>query len=130
MHGDKATLGANAGRLDTSGFDINFGSEVNSPLSKKMQMNATGTAPHETALIKLKAGHFSMHQTSDEEGDLHHNLLYTTMSDADQTKHGKGRDQKRRAIENYHNRHLNDNTKNDERRMDSEHEEELHDDLG
>jgi hypothetical protein len=48
-----------ANRLDSSGFDINFGSEVHSPLSKKMHMNATGTVPHETGLLKLKSTDFS-----------------------------------------------------------------------
>ena len=48
-----------------------------------MHMNATGTVPHETGLLKLKSTNFSKQQMSEEELQQH-NLLYTTMQDGNQ----------------------------------------------
>lgn len=69
----------NRNRLDTSGFDINFGSEMDSPLSKKLHMTTTGSVPHETGLLKLKSTNFREPRSSGEGPQQQHQLLYNTL---------------------------------------------------
>ena len=83
-------------RMDTSGVDINWGSELNSPLSKRMNIPQNQTK----AMKNLRAGGRTLHQDEDKSDTDGIQIRESRLTDEDQDEMGDLEDfEKANAIE-------------------------------